>query len=211
MIDIRIKLDGFDDLMRIADPKIFNRVASRTLNEAVSKGQSEGVAAVYEEFNLTKRDIKSKTHIRRSRVSTLEATLGIYGHRRGMGLMRFNPTWRRGRGVVKKVKGELTRTTNKRAGRDQGVKVKIRRGGDAVVLRRAWIARGRRGDADLSTTTAQVWIRRSDGRVHPVRIPKPETMFFRMENVMRIIDAANRRAAKRIPHHLRRELAKKKR
>jgi len=202
MIEMTVKMEGLDKVMRSADPRRVRQAARLTLNDTAKAARTEGSKAVREEFNLKARDINQKLKFRKAMNSNLEAVLAMRLDKRGIGLMRFGATARRGRAVTRKVKGEVTTTQLKRASRSQGVTVKIRAGKKPTRLRNAFIARGAvgRGGA-LSSQTAQVWVRNSKGQLIPKRIPRHATLFFSNENQRRMLVVATRTMAKQFDYH----------
>ena len=201
MIEMTVKMEGLDKVMRSADPRRVRQAARLTLNDTAKAARTEGSKAVREEFNLKARDINQKLKFRKAMNTNLEAVLAMRLDKRGIGLMRFGATARRGRAVTRKVKGEVTTSQTKRASRSQGVTVKIKKG-KTTRLPKAFIARGAvgRGGA-LSSQTAQVWVRNSKGQLIPKRIPRHATLFFSKENQRRMLVVATRTMGKRFDYH----------
>jgi len=201
MIEMTVKMEGVDKLMRKMDPAKVRKAARMTLNDTAKAAKTEGSRVVRETYNLKARDINQKLKLRKAMSNNLEAILAMELDKRGIGLMRFGATARRGRNVTKKVKGEIRTSTLKRAAKSQGVSVTIKRG-KRTTLPSAFIARGAKGRAGaLSAETAQVWQRGSDGRLIPKRIPRHATLFFSEHGQRRMLVAATKTMERRFDYH----------
>jgi len=210
MLSMQVRVTGTKSLLKYTDHKNYVTATYRALNDAADRAFTEGARGVTKEFNLPQRVIKSK--VKRRRASRLRLESGLFGivDHYGIGLTNFGATWRRGRSVTRRVKGSLSRSSNKRAASAsmQGVTVRIKQG-KVTRLPHAFISRGKRGAGGLADSNAQVWVRGKNGALIPKKIPRGSTLFFREENAKGSIDKGLRSYKARFNHHYDRAVKKR--
>jgi len=207
-MNISFKVDNksYKRALRLYDPKIVKRALRSSLRKAASQAKTEGSKAVREKFNIKARDLNKKLklyHFHRTDSPRSEITIIS----RPIGLLNFGATAVRGRSKVTRSKGELKRTTLKRAGKNQGVTARIVKG-QRVALPNAFIARGQRGKVGLDSSNAQVFVRAGRG-LRAVRVVSPSSMFAQDHVQKRIGTLLSRKWTDLFDHELTWRLRKK--
>ena len=135
-MDVEIRLEGYERMLRIADPKVVNSAASKALGSAVRDGRSTAADGIYRRYNIKKADINRATKAVKARRTNEGYTASIYAKGRPMSLTYFGAKWFRPRSVTTRTKSTLRkRNTGK-----SGVYTQIMRGGEVTHKPHAFIA-----------------------------------------------------------------------
>ena len=199
---ISIKMTGIKEAMNSLDPKKVTTAARMAINEAARQTRTEASGAIREKFNLPSTRVnKELKNLKMATGADLTAVIQAEG--RPIGLVNYGATWVRGTRVTT---GKMSKTT-KRAGKNQGVTVKILKG-PVTRLPSAFIARGMRGKT-LGAGALQVFQRRGTSRNAPLvnmaSITLPSMM--NQDRVMqRVIKKAQEVMDRRFNYHLERLL-----
>jgi hypothetical protein len=196
---IEIKLDT-KGLGNILDPKTIALAASRAINEAARQTRTEASKLIRQKFNLPAARVnKEVQNIKLSTRSDLSAIIRAEG--RPIGLTNYGATWVRGNRVTT---AKMSRTT-KRAGRNQGVSARIKKGQAPTRLPNAFIARGRRGKVD-GAGALHVFQRRDPNNPRSPLINRATITIASMMANKQVMDRLIKKAGdvleRRFAHHL---------
>lgn len=107
MIDLDIKLNGVDEVLKQLNPKAFKQALNRTVNDMGMKMKTQMTKGVRKTYNIQARDVKRYMKVKRSRYDDMRYQIEINSERRNV--MRFGAKVLKKRGSVsvriKKDKG----------------------------------------------------------------------------------------------------------
>jgi len=201
-MQISFKIDdkSYRRALRMYDTKLVKQSLNSSLRKVTNQSKTEGSKAIREKFNIKARDVNRKLKIYHfHRTDSPRSEIAITS--RSIGLLNFGATAVRGRSKITKRKGELQRTTLKRAGKRQGVSATIVKG-QRVNLPNAFIARGQRGRSDLDASNAQVFERSGSKGIRAVRVISPTSMFAQERVQDRIGKLLDRKWTELFDHEL---------
>ncbi len=135
-MDAEIRLEGYERMLRIADPKLVTSAAQKALGTAVRDGRATAADAIYKRYNIKKADINRATKAVKARKTADGLIASIYAKGRPMSLTYFGAQWFRPRSVTTRHKSTLRkRNTGK-----SGIYTQIMRGGEVTHKPHAFIA-----------------------------------------------------------------------
>jgi len=201
MIELGIKLDGFERALRRHDPRIVQRAGVRTMRETTRSARTAASKSIRSVFNIRASDLNKE--LRSLKVVATGDLVGIIEAKgRPINLIKFGARWERGRRVTTGTKS----FAKKRATSRSGVSVRIHKG-KTTVLQHAFIARGRRGSVD-GAGGLFVFQRSTDKR-YPIenRASITSASMMMQQRVLRDVGSSVADTwGRRFPHHLERLL-----
>lgn len=149
MIRLNVKADFAPILRRLKQlpDKVARRAMSRTLNDVMSKAQTQMRREITSEFTLKPERVRELLRLRRANPNELVAVLSARrsGKGRALHLTEFkakDTRWQTGEIAGHQVRMARRTRTGKLA-RGKGVQVKVRKGGPWKTLKSAFIAPGK--------------------------------------------------------------------
>ena len=135
-----IQLEGYDEMMKLLDPKIVEKAAGWALAKAVKSGRTVAADRIYSRYNIKKRDINRA--VKAVFAPRNKGTAEIIAKGRPMSLTYFGAKWIRNRNASAGGSISMTRkktTLRKRRTGRSGVYAQIMRGGDVTHKQHAFI------------------------------------------------------------------------
>lgn len=126
MIDIDIKLNGVDEVLKQLNPKAYEQALNRTVNNIGSKMKTQMTKGVRKIYNIQARSIKKYMKIKRSRYDDMRYGIEINSKRRNV--MSFGA-------IVLKKKGSVSVRIRKDKGRSTLRNSFVAKNGKAILHR----------------------------------------------------------------------------
>lgn len=185
-MQISIKLNGVDEMLKKFDPAKVRRVAAASLNRGVKSGRTEASSIIRDIWNIKKSDLDRKITFQGSLWSNLIATLTVRGE--PINLLYFGATQIAGnRSVRLKRKGRISPDAELKTGRAGkgyiGVTAQIQHT-HKTVLPKAFIAKGKGGTplVLIRSSKVQSKLGRKEG-LKAVRV-KTEASIFKQDRTL---------------------------
>jgi len=135
-MDAEIRLEGFDRMLRLADPKLVNEAAKKSLGTAVRDGRATAADGIYKIYNIKKGDINRAVKAVKARKTGDGFSASIFVKGRPMSLSYFGAKWFRPYSVTTRSRSTLRK---RRTGKS-GVYAQLMRGGEVTHKPHAFMA-----------------------------------------------------------------------